>query len=308
MARRVDLGAVDRDGRRRHRHGAAVAAGARRRGAAWHVLDRSERLSPARSARTSLSAFPPRRPADVARRANRRARRRGTRARSRSRRRIWWRDGRAGSRRTRVAAGIVVRGPPHRRARDRRAAQRAATARYLVFATVAVALIVPLAVWACLPVTSRQRRPRCRRSSSRRVSRCSRRRSRSAHLLRDRFPMLDGLAQRAESHRGDGRRARSRDVVRDAGRCARERVTYLADPHGADSATRARTPSIAATWRWRAGRPMRVVELREFVKTHPTFWVYALEPNWALRSLREMPLTIAEHVREGAARLTLAAT
>ena len=78
---------------------------------------------------------------------------------------------------------------------------------------------------------------------------------------------------------------------------ARQRVTYLADAHGQKRDTYSDTVErgYMALARW---TPVPVVELRDYVKQHPSFWLYVLEPNWALHSIQMMPVTIEEHVRE----------
>jgi hypothetical protein len=168
--------------------------------------------------------------------------------------------------------------------------------RYVVFATVAAALVVPLAVWACLP-THRvgdvlvatvmiaaawpvvaapvQREP---------------------DMLRDRFPMLvDWLRSPSPIALTGG--VLFLETWYAMPEDARRHVTYLADAHGQKRDTYSDTVErgYLALARW---TPVPVVELRDYVKQHPAFWLYALEPNWALHSLRLMPLTMEEQVRE----------
>jgi hypothetical protein len=168
--------------------------------------------------------------------------------------------------------------------------------RYIVFASVAVALIIPLATWACLPP---------HRAGDVLVAAIlcvaawpvlSAPIRRQPDMLRDRFPMLvDWLKQ-------------SDPVALTGGVLfletwyamppeARQRVTYLADAHGQKRDTYSDTVEhgYLALARW---TPVPVVELRDYMKKHPSFWLYVLEPNWALHSIQMMPVAIEEHVRE----------
>ena len=168
--------------------------------------------------------------------------------------------------------------------------------RYIVFATVALAIVVPLAIWSCLPV---------HRAGDVLVAMViavavwpvlSAPIPRQPHMLRDRFPMLvDWL-------RGPGPIAVTGGVLfletwYAMPPEARHRVTYLADAHGQKRDTYSDTVErgYIALARW---TPVPVVELRDYVKQHPSFWLYVLEPNWALHSIQMMPVTIEEHVRE----------
>lgn len=175
--------------------------------------------------------------------------------------------------------------------------------RYVVFASVALAIVVPLAAWSCLPrhgagdiLVAAVMVVAVWPVVSAAVPR-------QPDMLRDRFPMLvDWL-------NGPNPIAVTGGVLFLETWHAmppemRRRVTYLADAYGQRRDTYSDTVErgYLALARWTS---LPVVDLREYVKQHPSFWLYVLEPNWALHSIRMMPVTIEEYVRERTSKGTL---
>ena len=168
--------------------------------------------------------------------------------------------------------------------------------RYIVFASVALAVVLPLAIWSCLPVHRAGDILAAVVIAVAVWPVLSAPIPRQPHMLRDRFPALvDWLNGPTPIAVTGG--VPFLETWYAMPPEARQRVTYLLDPHGEKRDTHSDTVErgYMALARW---TPLPVVELRDYVKQHPSFWLYAIEPNWALHSIEMMPVIIEEHARE----------